>query len=69
MKKIIAILIICFIALGLMFGCTETDTPDNTNNNSGDTVNNQPSNTTNNNGASTGGTTDSEIPMPPALPE
>ncbi|MBT4596670.1 MAG: hypothetical protein HOC95_01710 [Candidatus Diapherotrites archaeon] len=68
MKKILAILIICVLALGLMFGCTseETNDPSGVTNNDGTNVT-QPNNT--GNGASTGGPTGSEIPMPPALPE
>ena len=66
MKKMIIVLLICFVAVGLIFGCTETTTPDNTDNGSGNVVT-QPDNTNNttNNGAGTG----DEIPMPPALPE
>ena len=69
MNKIIIVLLICFIAIGLIIGCTETTTPDNTNDGSGNVVT-QPDNTNNtNNGAVTGEPTGSEIPMPPALPE
>jgi uncharacterized protein YxeA len=65
MKKIIIVLLICFVAIGLMFGCTETTNTDNTNNVSGNVVT-QPDNTNNtNNRAGTG----DETPMPPALPE
>jgi hypothetical protein len=64
MKKIIIVLLICFVAIGLMFGCTQTIT-DDTDTGSGNIVT-QPDNTNNtNNGAETG----DEIPMPPALPE
>jgi hypothetical protein len=66
MNKIIIVLLICFVAVGLIFGCTETTNTNNTNNGSGNVVT-QPDNT--NDGAETGGSTDSEIPMPPALPE
>jgi len=67
MNKIIIVLLICFVAVGLIFGCTETTNPDNTNNGDSGNVVTQPDNTNNttNNGASTG----DEIPMPPALPE
>ena len=69
MKKIIIVLLICFVAVGLIFGCTETTNTDNTDNGSGDVVT-QPDNTDNtNDGAETGGPIGSEIPMPPALPE
>ena len=66
MKKMIIVLLICFVAVGLIFGCTETTNSDTTNDDSGNVVT-QPDNTNNtaNNGASTG----DEIPMPPALPE
>ena len=65
MKKIIIVLLICFVAVGLIFGCTETTNSDTINDGSGNVVT-QPDNTDNtNNGAGTEG----EIPMPPALPE
>ena len=65
MKKMIIVLLICFVVVGLIFGCTETTSPDNTNDGSGNVVT-QPDNTDNiNNGAGTG----DDIPMPPALPE
>jgi len=67
MNKIIIVLLICFVAVGLIFGCTETTNADNTNTDGLGNVVAQPDNT--NNGAETGGSTDSEIPMPPALPE
>jgi len=61
----IFVLLICFVAVGLIFGCTETTNTDNINDGSGNVVT-QPDNTNNtNNGAGTG----DEIPMPPALPE
>ena len=66
MKKMIIVLLICFVAVGLIFGCTETTTPNTTDNGGSGNVVTQPDNTNNtNNGAGTG----SEIPMPPALPE
>ena len=66
MKKMIIVLLICFVAVGLIFGCTETTNTDNTNNGGSGNVVTQPDNTNNtNDGAGTG----SKIPMPPALPE
>jgi len=66
MKKIIIVLLICFVAVGLIFGCTETTNTDNTNVDGSGNVVTQPDNTNNTNkGAGTG----DEIPMPPALPE
>jgi hypothetical protein len=66
MMKIIIVLLICFVAVGLIFGCTETTNTDNTNSDGSGNVVTQPNNTNNtNDGAGTG----DEIPLPPALPE
>ena len=66
MKKMIIVLLICLVAVGLIFGCTETTNTDNTDTDGSGNVVTQPDNTNNtNDGAGTG----SEIPMPPALPE
>ena len=66
MKKIIIVLLICFVAFGLIFGCTETNNAPNTTNDNTNNVVTQPDNTNNTN---TGAETADTIPMPPALPE
>ncbi len=47
MEKKIIVLLICFVAVGLIFGCTETTNSDNTTNNDSTNVVTQPDNTNN----------------------
>ena len=61
MKKIIIVLLICFVAFGLIFGCTETTNTDTTNDGSGNVVT-QPDNTDNTNGGSETEVVDFSVP-------
>jgi len=67
MKKLVLVLLFCFIAVGLIFGCTQTNAPSNPSNPNGGTPNGGTvgNNTGTNGNAGTSGT----IPQPPALPE